>query len=278
MKNHYTISLIAQLLLTRLDFMSNGMRDEQGKPIQVNLEGLLASDPELSPKVLEEINLTAKYMLWNKARYEISLRANLIGDKMDVDVNRLLRALMEGEGEEVEKRNTSSSSFGMVDWGYFYDPQVVDSASQIILEGEQQPGSAGADGNSMHGVSTHESSTLAGAAKFNAQVPVHHGQSYKLRVLLAMELTPPPPDCSSYGSSLWIPPPTRQGLISYVYMSAIFIHLAYIDRSTVTYQAFSTIFVRLPYWVIIYLPKYWRPRPSWSLKRCVMVCSCLTCP
>jgi hypothetical protein len=37
-------------------------------------------------------------------------------------------------------------------------------------------------------------------------------------------------DCSSHGSSLWIPPPTRQGLISYVYIPAIFIHLAYIDQ------------------------------------------------
>jgi hypothetical protein len=158
--------------------MSNGIRDEQGKPIQVNLEGLLASDPELAPKVLDEINHTAKYVLWNKARYEISLRANLIGDKMNVDVNRLLRVLMESEGEEVEKRNASSSSFGMVDWAYFYDPQIVDSASQTILEGEQQPGSVDVDGrNSMHGVSTHESSTLAGAVKFKAQVPAHHGQS-----------------------------------------------------------------------------------------------------
>ncbi|KIM86823.1 hypothetical protein PILCRDRAFT_317336, partial [Piloderma croceum F 1598] len=38
-----------------------------------------------------------------------------------------------------------------------------------------------------------------------------------------------------------------------------------------TYQVFSTILFRLPYWVIIYLPKCWRPRPSWSLKCCVMM-------
>jgi hypothetical protein len=152
--------------------MSKGIRNERGTPIQVNLEALLASDPELAPKVLNEIDHTAKYVLWNKARYEISLRANLIGDKLDVNVNRLLHALMESEGEEVEQRNTSSSSFGMIDWGYFYDPQVVDSASQIILEGEQQPGSVDVDGDSAH-----ESSTLTGASKFEAQVPAHLGQS-----------------------------------------------------------------------------------------------------
>ena len=61
------------------------------------------------------------------------------------------------------------------------------------------------------------------------------------------------------------------------------LHVSHLHRSClhwliqVTYQAFSTIFIRLPYWVIIYLPKYWRPRPSWSLKCSVMVCSCLTC-
>jgi hypothetical protein len=41
---------------------------------------------------------------------------------------------------------------------------------------------------------------------------------------------------------------------------------------TVTYQALSTLFVRVPFWILIYLPKYRRPRPSWSLKLCVMVC------
>jgi hypothetical protein len=157
--------------------MSNGIRDEQGKPIQVNLEGLLALDPELAPNVLDEIDHTAKYVLWNKARYEISLRANLIRDKMDVDVNRLLRALMESKGEEVEKQNASSGLFGMIDWGYFYDPQVVDTASQTILEGEQRPGSVDIDGNSTRGVLTHETSTLAGAAKLKARVPAHHRQS-----------------------------------------------------------------------------------------------------
>src|SRR5882762_8008336 len=97
--------------------MSGGIQNEQGKPIQVNLEGLLVSNPELAPKVLIEIDHTTKYVLWNKARYEISLRANLIGDKLNVDVDGLLCALMESEGEEVERRNGSSNSFGMVDWG-----------------------------------------------------------------------------------------------------------------------------------------------------------------
>jgi len=38
-----------------------------------------------------------------------------------------------------------------------------------------------------------------------------------------------------------------------------------------TYQAFSTLFIRVPIWVIAYLPKRWRPRPSWTLKRCVIL-------
>jgi len=156
-----------------LDFMSGSIRNEQGKPILVNLEGLLASNPELAPKILNEIDHTAKFMLWNKARYEISLRANLMDDKLNVDVDGLLRALMESEGEEVEQRNASSNSFGMVDWGYFYDPQVIDNATQTILEGEPQPGNMDVDSDSTYG----GSSTQMGASKFKAHVPVHNRQS-----------------------------------------------------------------------------------------------------
>ena len=47
--------------------------------------------------------------------------------------------------------------------------------------------------------------------------------------------------------------------------------LHYFHGFTVTYQALSTFFARVPYWIIVNLPKRWRPRPSWSLKRCVMV-------
>jgi hypothetical protein len=152
--------------------MSGGIQNEQGKPIQVNLEGLLASNPELAPKVLIEIDHTTKYVLWNKARYEISLRANLIGDKLNVDVDGLLCALMESEGEEVERRNASSSTFGMVDWGYFYEPQVIDNATQTILEGEQQPGNVDVDGDSTLG-----GSAFSGASKFKAHVLAHRGQT-----------------------------------------------------------------------------------------------------
>jgi hypothetical protein len=152
--------------------MSGGIRGEQGKPVQVNLEALLSSDPGLAGKVLDEIDYTVKYVLWNKARYEISLRANLIGDRLKVDVDGLLHALMESEGEEVELGNASSNSFGMVDWAYFYDPQVIDSATQTLLEGEQQPGNVDIDGDS-----TLNGSTTTGASKFKAHVPAHSGQS-----------------------------------------------------------------------------------------------------
>lgn len=149
--------------------MSNGIRTENEKPIEVNLEALLASNPAIAPKVLKEIDQTTKYVLWNKARYEISLRANLIGDKLNVDVDGLLRSLMESEGEDISQRNQSSSTFGMVDWGYFYGPQVVDSATQLTMEGEQQPGTESVD---------DDTSSLASASKFKATVPHHAtGQS-----------------------------------------------------------------------------------------------------
>jgi hypothetical protein len=159
--------------------MSGGIRNEQGKPIEVDLEALLASNPELAPKVLNEIDHTTKFVLWNKARYEISLRANLIGDKLNVDIDGLLGALMESEGEDVEQRNASSNSFGMVDWGYFYDPQVVDNPTQTILEAQQQPGNVVVDSDLTHGGSTLRGFTATGASMFNlkAHVPIQHGQS-----------------------------------------------------------------------------------------------------
>src|SRR5258708_200274 len=49
-------------------------------------------------------------------------------------------------------------------------------------------------------------------------------------------------------------------------------YFVYLYQSTVIYQVLSTVFIRLPYWIVIYVPKHWRPRPSWSLKRSVMVC------
>ena len=121
-----------------LDFMRDGILGEDKKPVQVNLEEILAINPSLAPKVLTEIDQTTKYVLWNKVRYELSLRSNLIGDKLKVDVDGLLRSLMESEGVEVEETNQASSTFGMVDWGYFYDPQVVDSLTQLVMEGERQ--------------------------------------------------------------------------------------------------------------------------------------------
>ena len=121
-----------------LDFMRDGIPDEDKKPVQLNLEEILAINPSLAPKVLTEIDQTTKYVLWNKVRYELSLRSNLIGDKLKVDVDGLLRSLMESEGVEVEETNQASSTFGMVDWGYFYDPQVVDSPTQLVMEGERQ--------------------------------------------------------------------------------------------------------------------------------------------
>lgn len=57
--------------------------------------------------------------------------------KLNVNVNGLMGVLMESEGEETEQQNTFSSSFGMVDWGHFYDPQVADSVSQTIIDREQ---------------------------------------------------------------------------------------------------------------------------------------------
>jgi len=41
--------------------------------------------------------------------------------------------------------------------------------------------------------------------------------------------------------------------------------------TTVTYQGFTTLFIRLPFWALVYLPKRWRPRASWTWKRSIMV-------
>ncbi|EGO00804.1 hypothetical protein SERLA73DRAFT_178747 [Serpula lacrymans var. lacrymans S7.3] len=37
------------------------------------------------------------------------------------------------------------------------------------------------------------------------------------------------------------------------------------------YQIISTLFFRLPFWILVSIPRPWRPRPSWSLKRCLWV-------
>lgn len=151
-----------------LDFMRDGILDEHKKPVQVNLEEILATNPSLAPKVLAEIDQTTKYVLWNKTRYELSLRANLIGDKLKVDVDGLLRSLMESEGADIEERNQASSTFGMVDWGYFYDPQVVDSSTQLVMEGEQQPGEIDDGDSTVSGPSSTRGS------KINTSAPNHH--------------------------------------------------------------------------------------------------------
>lgn len=151
--------------------MSKGIHTEQGKSIEVNLEALLATDPALAPKVLEEIDQTTNYILWNKVRYEISLRANLIGEKMKIDVDGLLRTLMESEGQALTQRSASASAFGMVDWGYFYDPQLIDSSTAIILEGEQQPGDAEVDTDSVAG-----GPSLSRSHSFR-HLPAHPGES-----------------------------------------------------------------------------------------------------
>ncbi|KAF7976430.1 hypothetical protein HWV62_6853 [Athelia sp. TMB] len=141
-----------------LDFMSGGIRTGQEKPISVNLEALLATNPSIASKVLSEIDETANYIMWNKARYEISLRAAVLGDPLEsasatnggsatkhaplvghIDVDGLLKSLMQSEGQDVSARMTSASSFGMVDWGYFYDPQVVDTPTETIMQGDEPP-------------------------------------------------------------------------------------------------------------------------------------------
>lgn len=38
-----------------------------------------------------------------------------------------------------------------------------------------------------------------------------------------------------------------------------------------TYKFLSTLFVRIPYWLFRYAFKGSRPRPSWSVKRCIEV-------
>ncbi|KAH7929059.1 alpha/beta-hydrolase [Leucogyrophana mollusca] len=38
-----------------------------------------------------------------------------------------------------------------------------------------------------------------------------------------------------------------------------------------TYQLFTTTLVRFPLWFLLSLPKSWRPRASWTLKRCLQV-------
>ncbi|KDR75808.1 hypothetical protein GALMADRAFT_122117 [Galerina marginata CBS 339.88] len=38
-----------------------------------------------------------------------------------------------------------------------------------------------------------------------------------------------------------------------------------------TYQLITTLFVRFPLWVLLNIPRSWRPRKSWSLKRAVWV-------
>ena len=146
-----------------LDFMRDGILDEDKKPVQLNLEEILAINPSLAPKVLTEIDQTTKYVLWNKVRYELSLRSNLIGDKLKVDVDGLLRSLMESEGVEVEETNQASSTFGMVDWGYFYDPQVVDSSTQLVMEGERQLAEIDDDDSTLSGpsASNHHTSRRA---------------------------------------------------------------------------------------------------------------------
>ncbi|KAM6497910.1 Alpha/Beta hydrolase fold [Amanita muscaria] len=38
-----------------------------------------------------------------------------------------------------------------------------------------------------------------------------------------------------------------------------------------TYQVLTTVFLRLPWWILCSLPRSWRPRQSWDLKRAIMV-------
>ncbi|KAH7920508.1 alpha/beta-hydrolase [Leucogyrophana mollusca] len=38
-----------------------------------------------------------------------------------------------------------------------------------------------------------------------------------------------------------------------------------------TYQIITTTFVRVPYWFLVSTPVSWRPRPSWTVKRSVLV-------
>ncbi|KIJ60141.1 hypothetical protein HYDPIDRAFT_177566 [Hydnomerulius pinastri MD-312] len=39
----------------------------------------------------------------------------------------------------------------------------------------------------------------------------------------------------------------------------------------VTYQVVTTTFFRLPYWYLVAYPQSWRPRPTWTVKRSVLV-------
>lgn len=158
----------------------------------VNLEAVLATNPSITPKVLAEINEVANYILWTKTRYEISLRVALLGegDSLDttpntdtnsnakhshpaasIDVDGLLRSLMESEGQEAAPPVTVASSFGMVDWGYFYDPQVVDGPTETVLEGDEPP-QVGGDGD---GDSTTPST--ANISRIHGVRPPRHGQT-----------------------------------------------------------------------------------------------------
>ncbi|KZP08088.1 hypothetical protein FIBSPDRAFT_901537 [Athelia psychrophila] len=203
-----TVPLI-EWLRKGLDLMSGGIRTAGEKPISVNLEALLATSPAIAPKVLAEIDATANYIMWNKARYELSLRAAVLGADASapapapgaplahsapgpqpqphgghVDVDGLLRALMEGAGQDVSARLAGASAFGMVDWGYFYDPQVVDTPTDTVLEGEEPPRGDGDDGAS---VAPSTTGTTAAASRRAAPAPRHGETSAFIKPPLLME-------------------------------------------------------------------------------------------
>jgi len=132
-----TDSLIA-FFKRGLDFMHGGIITPQGQKLQVDLEAILMTQPELIPKVLAEIDNVAKFTLYNKVKFELSVRHDVIGNKMKVDSDALLRDLIESENDGHMIRTGASS--GTTTWGYFYDGQVIDNATAIQIEGEEYGG------------------------------------------------------------------------------------------------------------------------------------------
>lgn len=83
----------------------------------------------------------------------------------------VITVIVGNEGANVEERNQASSTFGMVDWGYFYDPQVVDSSAQLVVDGEQQPAEIDDDESTL----SWPSSTRGSGIRSSASPPYERG-------------------------------------------------------------------------------------------------------
>lgn len=97
--------------------MAQGIKNPVGQCMQVDLESILATRPSLTPQVLAEIDGVTKHVLYTKIRYDLALRADIMGSEAKIDVDSLFRDLIEGEGDEDIIRDGTAGSFGVTEWG-----------------------------------------------------------------------------------------------------------------------------------------------------------------